>query len=278
MFNTGGKLAVLILLVVVITVCPVQAAPATEILELNLSESLELALANSLQIKLAQVRLDQAKLQLKETKSGVRKLEEFDDIPGISVPLDFDTNFYKDNGIWLAEQQTALAEAAADLAGEGVRLAVIGAYYDLLKAEADLTVAIAAEKEAEEARRAIAAQAKVGLVTPAQDLAAETGLSQARAGRLGADSARESKRLTFLKELGLSSDTNLVLEMPEQVAADFVLEETMGTVLASSIELRQAQLQHDAADKKFDLMKKWYPDITNQYKDAQYSWLQSELQ
>jgi outer membrane protein len=276
-FTRPSVLAVAIVLTLLVTAVPVQAAASKEAVELSLAECLGLAAKNNAQLKLAAVALDQAKLGLKEAKSGVRKIEDLEEMPGMSVPLDFDGRFFKDHGVWMAEQQVSLAQASYDLAGEGVRLMVINAYYDFLKAEADLKAAQAAEKEANEARRSVAAQAKVGLATPAQDLAAETGLAQARAGLLGAASARESKRLILLKEIGLDSDTNIKLVVPAETATEFVLEEIVKTALNSSIDIKGAQFEHDVAEKKFELTKKWYPDITHQYKEAEYAWLQSEL-
>lgn len=269
-------IAALIILALTVTAGPVQAAsPERETKVLSLAECLELAARNNPRLKLAAVALDQAKLGLKETKSGKKKLEELSDM---GVPLDFDVSFTKEHGVWAAEQQVALAQASYDLAGEGVRLAVLSAYYDFLHAEANLATAGAAEKEAAEARRAVAAQLKVGLVTPAQDLAAQTGLAGARAGRLGAESACEAKRLALLKEIGLSSDTKITLSPVPEPEAEFELEQTVRAALKSSIDIKVAQFQYDLAAKKFDLTGKWYPDITYKYKGAEYAFLQAQIQ
>lgn len=269
-------IAALIILALTVTAGPVQAAsPERETKVLSLAECLELAARNNPRLKLAAVALDQAKLGLKETKSGKKKLEELSDM---GVPLDFDVSFTKEHSVWAAEQHVALAQASYDLAGEGVRLAVLSAYYDFLHAEANLATAGAAEKEAAEARRAVAAQLKVGLVTPAQDLAAQTGLAGARAGRLGAESACEAKRLALLKEIGLSSDTKITLSPVPEPEAEFELEQTVRAALKSSIDIKVAQFQYDLAAKKFDLTGKWYPDITYKYKGAEYAFLQAQIQ
>lgn len=269
-------IAALIILALTVTAGPVQAAsPERETKVLSLAECLELAARNNPRLKLAAVALDQAKLGLKETKSGKKKLEELSDM---GVPLDFDVSFTKEHSVWAAEQHVALAQASYDLAGEGVRLAVLSAYYDFLHAEANLATAGAAEKEAAEARRAVAAQLKVGLVTPAQDLAAQTGLAGARAGRLGAESACEAKRLALLKEIGLSSDTKITLSPVPEPEAEFELEQTVRAALKSSIDIKVAQFQYDLAAKKFDLTGKWYPDITYKYKGAEYAYLQAQIQ
>lgn len=299
MFRQRDVTAALVILLLLVSSWSVQAAPnQVETRELSLSECLELAAKNSPRLKLAAVALDQAKLGLKETKSGVRKLEdmekELEALKGIppehlpdgmdpamlsmSLPADLETSFFKKYGVWASEQQVDLAQASYDLAGEGVRLAVISAYYDLLKAEADLLTAQAAEKEAAEARRAVAAQFKVGMVTPAQDLAAETGLAQARAGRLGADSAREAKRLALLREIGLDSGTKITLVPVAEPEAEFELEQTVQSALDASIDIKVAQLQYDLAAKKFELTGKWYPDITYKYKGAEYAFLQAKIQ
>lgn len=291
-------IAALIILALTVTAGSVQAAsPERETKVLSLAQCLELAARNNPRLKLAAVALDQAKLGLKETKSGVRKLEdlekEVEALKGLkpeelanidpamlsmSLPADLETSFFKEHGVWAAEQQVALAQASYDLAGEGVRLAVLSAYYDFLHAEANLATAGAAEKEAAEARRAVAAQLKVGLVTTAQDLAAQTGLAGARAGRLGAESAREAKRLALLKEIGLSSDTKITLSPVPEPEAEFELEQTVRAALKSSIDIKVAQFQYDLAAKKFDLTGKWYPDITYKYKGAEYAFLQAQIQ
>ncbi|HHV58671.1 MAG TPA: hypothetical protein GXX50_13085, partial [Firmicutes bacterium] len=124
--------AALLTVLVVAAAWPGAAGAAAAPRELTLEECLELAGKNSPQIKLAQVALDRAKLGVKETKSAVDKLEELDDTPGVG--LSFDMKLTEETGLWQAEQQLALAQASYDLAGEGVRLAVKRAYYDLLKA------------------------------------------------------------------------------------------------------------------------------------------------
>ncbi|HKM39988.1 MAG TPA: TolC family protein [bacterium] len=281
-----------------------QAAPSgLEVVELTLEQCLELAAENNPQLQLAAVALDQAKLGLKETKSEVRKLKDAEKVKSetnggspingddpfapvmemimgmltMAPPSDLETTFYKDHGVWMAEEQVALAQAGYDLAGEGVRLAVINAYYDLLQGEADLVTALAAEKEALEARRAVVAQFKVGMATPAQDLAAEAGRAGARAARLGAESVRETKRLALLREIGLSSDTRLVLSPPVEQQAGFELEQVVQSALESSLEIRGAQFQFDAAEKKFDLTGKWYPDITYKYKGSECEYLEAQI-
>lgn len=249
------------------------AAPAA-VRELTLEECLELAEKNSPSLKLAQVALDQAKLGLKETKSAVDKLEEMEEY---NLPLDFEATFLKDNGLWQAEQQLALAQASYDVAGEGVRLAVKRAYYDLLKAEADLALAEAAEKEAGEFQRVTAAQAKIGMATPAQLLAAETALAQARAGRLAAESAREAKRLALLKEIGLDLGTAVKLAPAPIEKEEFDLEKTVAQALENSLEIKSAAFQKELADRRFDLTKRWYPEITYKYKGAEYNALSAAL-
>ena len=117
-----------------------------------------------------------------------------------------------------------------------------------------------------------------GLATPAQDLAAQTGLAGARAGRLGAESACEAKRLALLKEIGLSSDTKITLSPVPEPEAEFELEQTVRAALKSSIDIKVAQFQYDLAAKKFDLTGKWYPDITYKYKGAEYAFLQAQIQ
>lgn len=249
-------------------------AASKEVRELTLEECFELAEKNSPRLKLAQVALDQAKLGLKETKSAVDKLE---DLADARFPLDFDSTFMKENGVWQAEQQLALAQASYDVAGEGVRLAVTRAYYDLLKAEADLALAAAAEKEAAEFQRVTAAQAEVGMATPAQLLAAETALAQARAGRLGAESAREAKRLALLKEIGLDLGTAVKLAPAPVEKEEFDLEKTVAQALENSIEIKSAVFQKELADRRFDLTKRWYPEITYKYKEAEYNALTAAL-
>ena len=252
-----------ILILVAIVGGSVQAAAREkEAKALTLAECLELAAKNNPQLKLAAVALDQAKLGLRETKSEVRKLEDLeqeaesgalsppDQLPPglaelwglvmgmLAPPSDLETEFFKEHGVWAAQQQVALAQAGYDLADEGVRLAVLSAYYDLLQAEADLKTAIRAEKEATEARRVAAAQLEVGLIASAQDLAAQTGLAQARAGRLGAESVYEAKRLALLKEVGLDLDTEVALEPVTEPQVEFDLEQVVQAAIESSIDIK----------------------------------------
>ncbi|BCV24054.1 TolC family protein [Gelria sp. Kuro-4] len=266
--------AALLTVLVVAAAWPGAAGAAAAPRELTLEECLELAGKNSPQIKLAQVALDRAKLGLKEAKSAVDKLE---DLADARFPLDFESTFIKENGLWQAEQQLALAQASYDLAGEGVRLAVKRAYYDLLKAEADLAQAEAAEKEAAEFQRAAAAQAEVGMATPAQLLAAETALAQARAGRLAAESAREAKRLALLKEIGLDLNTAVKPAPAPVEKEEFDLEKTVAQALENSLEIKAAALEKELADRRFDLTKRWYPEITYKYKGAEYTALSAAL-
>ncbi|MDI3522746.1 MAG: hypothetical protein PWP43_928 [Bacillota bacterium] len=266
--------AALLTVLVVAAAWPGAAGAAAAPRELTLEECLELAGKNSPQIKLAQVALDRAKLGLKETKSAVDKLE---DLADARFPLDFESTFMKENGLWQAEQQLALAQASYDLAGEGVRLAVKRAYYDLLKAEADLAQAQAAEKEAAEFQRAAAAQAKVGMATPAQLLAAETALAQARAGRLAAESTWEAKRLALLKEIGLDLNTAVEPAPAPVEKEEFDLEKTVAQALENSLEIKAAALEKELADRRFDLTKRWYPEITYKYKGAEYTALSAAL-
>jgi outer membrane protein TolC len=271
-------------------------AASGEVHELTLEECLELAEKNSPRLKLAQVALDQAKLGLKEARSRKKSIDEaeeaLEEIKGVPSEdetraaelqaaaaqlASFDVQFFKENGLWQAEQQLALAQASYDLAGEGVRLAVKRAYYDLLKAEADLALAEAAEREAAEFQRATAAQAKVGMATPAQLLAAETALAQARAGRLAAESAREAKRLALLKEIGLDLNTAVKLTPAPVEKEEFDLEKTVAQALENSLEIKAAAFQKELADRRFDLTKRWYPEITYKYKGAEYEALSAAL-
>jgi outer membrane protein TolC len=77
----------------------------------------------------------------------------------------------------------------------------------------------------------------------------------------------------LLREIGLSSDTKIgtLSPVPVEQEAEFELEQVVRAALESSIEIRVAQFQYDAAAKKFDLTGKWYPDITYKYKGAEYA-------
>jgi len=286
---------------VVAAAWPGAAGAAAAPRELTLEECLELAGKNSPQIKLAQVALDRAKLGLKEAKSQKKKLDDAEDefnqlknLPALPPDMSeekvqgalqqiaaatssFDVALFKETGVWQAEQQLALAQASYDLAGEGVRLAVKRAYYDLLKAQADLAQAEAAEKEAAEFQRAAAAQAKVGMATPAQLLAAETALAQARAGRLAAESTWEAKRLALLKEIGLDLNTAVKPAPAPVEKEEFDLEKTVAQALENSLEIKAAALEKELADRRFDLTKRWYPEITYKYKGAEYTALSAAL-
>ncbi|HHY92387.1 MAG TPA: TolC family protein, partial [Firmicutes bacterium] len=120
-------------------------------------------------------------------------------------------------------------------------------------------------------------QAEVGMATPAQELAAETALAQARAGRLGAESAWEAKRLALLKEIGL--DLGLAVKLvPTPVKQEtFDLEKTVAQALVSSLAIKSAAFQKELADKKFDLTKRWYPEITYKYRGAEYEALSAAV-
>ncbi|NLY50229.1 MAG: TolC family protein, partial [Firmicutes bacterium] len=276
-------LTVLMLVIFVASVFPVQAAAAeVEIIELTLEECLELAQENSPRLKLAAVSLDQAKLGLKEAKSGKRKLDEAKEEAkefGVSIRASsVDEAFLMDHSVWMAEEQLALAQASFDLAGEGVRLAVIMAYQDLLKAEADLAAARAAEAETAELQRVTKAQARVGMASPVQELQADTALAQARAGRLAAESNREAKRLGLLKELGLDLSTEVRLAPLPVEVVEFDLEQLVQDALGKSVEIRAVAFQQEIAARKFDITKRWYPEITYQYKGAEYEALTKELE
>jgi outer membrane protein TolC len=276
-------LTVLMLVIFVASVFPVQAAAAeVEIIELTLEECLELAQENSPRLKLAAVSLDQAKLGLKEAKSGKRKLDEAKEEAkefGVSIRASsVDEAFLMDHSVWMAEEQLALAQASFDLAGEGVRLAVIMAYQDLLKAEAGLAAARAAEAETAELQRVTKAQARVGMASPVQELQADTALAQARAGRLAAESNREAKRLGLLKELGLDLSTEVRLAPLPVEVVEFDLEQLVQDALGKSVEIRAVAFQQEIAARKFDITKRWYPEITYQYKGAEYEALTKELE
>lgn len=267
-----------------------------EVRELSLEECLKLAEENNESIKLAESSLEQAKVSLKQAAEQDKKLRRADrdidssrQLIGSGSPLpdpvrdevrdaiwqaervlaSFDVQLFREMGLWAAEEQKKIAEQGYELAHTGVRLKVIQAYHNLLKAEKDIALVEAAHKAASEYARITDLQVALGLATEAQRISAQKTLADSIAAQEGAQAMYEAKKAALLKEIGLDFNTDIKLTAPTLVDEEFDFDSLLQEAMAQNISIRATKFQSEAAERKLGFLGSWYSPRVYAYQNAE---------
>ena len=147
-----------------------------------------------------------------------------------------------------ARQLVAALNATQDASLQAVFLAAVQAYYQWFAAQAQVAAASESVRAAGESLKAAIARREVGTATPADQLQAQTALSQARLTQIRAENDAMNARGNLDFALGLPADRAILLAPPPEVKADARFEHDVAALIAEAKRRRpdlaaaQAQL------------------------------------
>lgn len=137
-----------------------------------------------------------------------------------------------------AKQILAAANATQDATIQSVFLATVQAYYQLFAARAAVESARETEKSAQESVSAATARHKVGAATPADQLQAQTALSQAVLNRIRAEGDFANAQGLLANSMGLDANRLPALAPPAAGVPDARFESDIERLIAEARRLR----------------------------------------
>lgn len=229
-------------LMMLLTVAPLTYA--VETVQLDLNEALQLTLENDLGIQLAQLEVEERKVQLEQAEAG-NLLE-----PSPTL-------------LFQAEVGLELARRSRDIEERSILLRVEEEYYTLLRLENIIEVLDEAIKLAERQLEVAKKRLESGAATTLDVMKAETALEEHKDDKAQAEENLQLARHKFLQSLGLPSDTKVVLDSDviTQTLPDISLEEAIGEGMQNRIELRQAAAGVSIAEKELELATNDYTPV-----------------
>jgi outer membrane protein len=245
-----------------------------DIMTFTLQQAVDYALENSAAIKLANTAAEKAQVGYREAKSASDKAEKAEEV---RVPMGSEMAFesfklkkgyYKE----MADMGVTLAEKGRDQAIETVKMAVQGAYFNLLfaeeKAQIQKNMLDSAKKDMDIANKKF----ELGMVSQVDVLSYEAALESAKLGYNTALRDLEYQSMSFNKTLGLplKTEVNLTdsLTFEEQPEAD--IEESVTLALQNRYEVIAAKEQYKMEKRGFELTASWYPENTYTHQQAKY--------
>lgn len=153
---------------------------------------------------------------------------------------------------------------------EVIKLSVEQAYYKVLEDEQNLDVLNTSLELAQKAQSIAKVQFDKGMITEDQLLQAEIGVSGVNMQIDQAKATLEKDMLNLKRQLGLPLKSELKLEtvfkVPDISGID--VEEGVESALKNRMEILEAKKDLDIKQQDFELIKKYYLDITFQYKSG----------
>jgi Outer membrane efflux protein. len=153
---------------------------------------------------------------------------------------------------------------------EAIKLSVEQAYYKVLEDEQNLDVLNTSLELAQKAQSIAKVQFDKGMITEDQLLQAEIGVSGVNMQIDQAKATLEKDMLNLKRQLGLPLKSELKLEtvfkVPDISGID--VEEGVESALKNRMEILEAKKDLDIKQQDFELIKKYYSDITFQYKSG----------
>jgi len=133
-----------------------------------------------------------------------------------------------------ARQLVAALNATQDASLQSVFLAAVQAYYQWFSAQAQVAAATESERAAGESLKAAIARHQIGTATPADQLQAQTALSQAKLTRIRAENDAMNAQGNLDFALGLPADQALKLAPPPGVKPDARFERDVAALIAAA--------------------------------------------
>ncbi|MCR4399057.1 MAG: TolC family protein, partial [Firmicutes bacterium] len=230
------------LLVVSCAATTVTAAPGGDA-ELTLEAAYQQALASSTLVAAAKLSLRRAELFADQTEETARDIE-------LSYVGNWDLVLLKRYYPESAASSLESARLALDSTEKYLRLSVSEAYYNVLKAEATLRAQQAGMRRAEEQLATASAMFDAGMVPRTDVLAAEVGVSSARAAEAAASRALRMAVMALNQVLHRDLDTevrlsaNPELREPETLDLSRVVDEAV----ARRLDVKQASASLTASE------------------------------
>ncbi|MDK2836359.1 MAG: hypothetical protein PWP21_1136, partial [Thermosediminibacterales bacterium] len=118
-----------------------------EVLSLSLEQAQKLAIENNPKVKLAELELENAKLEEEQVERQLDKLDALEKAEklgllqeGMGKPSDFDTKIFEKVGEQQVEMGVKLADIGLKLVKQQIKMAVEAAYYAALQADVNLEI------------------------------------------------------------------------------------------------------------------------------------------
>ncbi|MDI6601618.1 MAG: TolC family protein [Thermoanaerobacteraceae bacterium] len=253
------------------------AEEGIEVKSFTLEEAIDYALQNNdslknmdLQIEIMQNQYDQVEYRLKR-QFDVKDIDKIADSDIYKMAV---TDYNSAQGVLIAPKELRngldTLKKTKLQAQEAIKLAVEQAYYKVLEDQQNLEVLNKSLELAEKAQKIAKVQFDNGMITKDQVLQAEIGVSGVKMQIEQAENTLEKDMLNLNRQLGLPLKTQLKLEtsfkVPDIKGID--VEAGVESALKNRMEVLEAKKDLDIKQQDFDLVKKYYPDITFQYKNG----------
>ncbi len=240
---------------------------------LTLTEAMETAMENNRDLVLARMAIDEAKLTLRQARSGADKYED--------SPARRDYDFYKITELTVpqAESYVRLTEKGLEASKDRIRQEVMEAYYNLSKAFEAVELAREGLERALEQQDIVQGMREVGKASSLEVLDAETRVSEARVEKKAAERGIQAAYYSLNNLLGKELEASFAPvkelelgEMPEDVSQ--LLEKAM----EERIDIVQARETLELAEKEFDVASGYYPSNVFTYRFAEKALNEAEVE
>ncbi|TZE82906.1 TolC family protein [Calorimonas adulescens] len=243
----------------------------------TLEEAIDYALQNNdslknmdLQIEIMQNQYDQVEYRLKR-QFDVKDLNDIPDSKAYKMGV---STYDADRQVLIAPKELKngidTLENTKKQLEEAIKLSVEQAYYKVLEDEQNLDVLNTSLELAQKAQSIAKVQFDKGMITEDQLLQAEIGVSGVNMQIDQAKATLEKDMLNLKRQLGLPLKSELKLEtvfkVPDISGID--VEEGVESALKNRMEILEAKKDLDIKQQDFELIKKYYSDITFQYKSG----------
>lgn len=272
-------------LVSVMALCLFSAAPALgqtgeetvsqEMIPLSLAEAVEIALNNNLEVALRENAVAKAKVSLRQARSTADELDALIEYTGATL----ETLQAVYVGPKAAEMNLLLAELAAEYTKKGLMLSVEKAYYDVLKAQAEVNLKEAALERAKEQLRLAEASVAVGMAAKSDVMAAQVGVTSAEVQLATAKNNLEAAMMALAKVLGrdLSERYVLTTEFDFAPVEEMDLGAYIAELLEKDVNVVGAREGLAVAELQFEQVKKMYTPNVFAYQQAQHDLIEAQL-
>lgn len=256
-------------------VIPAGQAGEVAVLELSLEEAIEMALANNPEIPLSENAVAKAQVAVREAKTAADAAEQVLENPSDIPPGMYDAlNSLSAKYVLprMAEMELTLAELGVDFTKKVLMMNVEKAYYDVLKAEADVANKEAALERAREQLRLAEASVAAGVAARSDVMGAQVGVTAAEVQLATAKNTLDGAMMSLAQALGRDLTEKYVLttkfeyEPAEEPDLDAYLNELMETNL-SVVGAREGLA---IAELQLEQVAKVYTPNVYTYRKAQY--------
>lgn len=286
-----------------------EASPVTaedEKRHLSLEEAVEIARDENPEVNLAEIGVEKAKINLRDTTRQAEDLEDAREAgarfshPGTpAIPEDLyelleqpppeptpglgmsSMEYYLATEVAprQAEMDLTMAEKGLEATKRGVEISVENAYYEVLRAETELENAESALDRAEEELRLAEVNYEVGTAAGLEVISAEVNLASKQAQYTAAKNDYESAVMDFNNTVGLPLEEEINLTSSfEFEPAEVNLEEAVDTAKEVDLSYIGAQEGEVIAEKQYDVVDRHYTPTVYAYREAQYEYEEAKIE